>query len=174
MKTKDDIAEKVECLKRLSLFKAVVDNDAALSEVAGLLDTQKYSKGEAVVEENADAGDMLFIIKSGTVEIQKRTMQGDSYTVADLSAEMNIFFGEVALLDPDRRSATVRCKTDCTFYVLHRQQFIEYGNENPYVGLMITRELSRILCSRLRKANTDMLTLFDALVEEVEMSGGIA
>jgi CRP-like cAMP-binding protein len=86
---------------------------------------------------------------------------------------MNIFFGEIALLDPDERSATVRCKTNCDFYVLDRNQFIKYGNENPKIGLVITRELSRILCRRLRKSNNDIVTLFDALVEEVEKSGGL-
>jgi hypothetical protein len=56
--------------------------------------------------------------------------------------------------------------------MLERDKLIDYGNKNPRIGLIITRELSRILCKRLRKANTDILTLFEALVEEVEISGG--
>ena len=93
--------------------------------------------------------------------------------VTELSADMNIFFGEVALLDPDDRSATVRCKTDCEFFVLTRDKFVTYGDEHPKTGLLITREISKILCQRLRKSSADIVTLFDALVEEVEKSGGI-
>ncbi|MBD3393868.1 MAG: cyclic nucleotide-binding domain-containing protein [Chitinivibrionales bacterium] len=117
---------------------------------------------------------MLYVIKSGTVEIVKKTMQGDPYTVTELRADMNIFFGEMALLDSDKRSASVTCKTDCDFYVLKREDFLKLGEINSRASLAITRELCRILCRRLRKMNSDVITLFDALVGEVEESGGIA
>lgn len=172
MKDNKKLKEKIECLKEISLFKEIVDNQQAMQEVAELFETIAFSKGDAVVKEKIQ-GNSIFVIKSGTVEIVKQTMQGDKYVVTELSAEMNIFFGEVGLLDPDERSATVQCKTDCEFYMLEREKFLDYGNKNPLIGLIITRELSRILCKRLRKANNDILTLFDALVEEVEISGGI-
>ena len=128
--------------------------------------------GKTAIAEG-DFGEEFYIINSGTVEIVKRTRSGDPYTVAEISAEMNAFFGELALLDPDKRSATVICKTDCEFYILNRDQFTEHGNRYPRAGLLVTREISKILCRRLRKANTDMITLFDALVNEVRESGGI-
>ena len=103
----------------------------------------------------------------------KKTRPGDPYSVAELSADMNIFFGEMALLDQEKRSATVVCKRNCEFYVLNREDFIFLGNRHPSIGLVITRELSKIVCKRLRKANTDIIVLFDALVEEVTESGGM-
>jgi CRP-like cAMP-binding protein len=93
--------------------------------------------------------------------------------VTALSAAMNIFFGEVALLDPDKRSATVTCVSDCSFYLITREKFLALGERNPRLALSITRELSRIICNRLRKANADIITLFGALVEEVAESGGL-
>lgn len=167
-----DLEERIECLRKISLFKEIAYDSKAMEEVAKLFATVAYKKGENAFEEK-EYGDSIFIIKSGTVEVIKKTMQGDPYVVTELNADMNIFFGEVALLDPDERSATVHCKTDCEFLVLKRDEFVNYGNDHPMTGLLITREISKILCQRLRKSSADIVTLFDALVEEVEKSGGI-
>lgn len=167
-----ELEERIERLKNISLFKDIAGDNDAIEQIASLFEKVTYNKGSSVVKEGED-GNELYIIKSGVVEVVKTTFHGEPYTVVELSGEMNIFFGEVALLDPDKRSASVICKTDCEFYVLARDKFVKFGNENPYVGLIVTRELSTILCKRLRKANTDIITLFDALVEEVGESGGI-
>ncbi len=172
MSTGHELQEKIADLKKISLFKDIAEDAAAMENVAGLFNTVSFAKGTDVLEEGV-FGDSIFIIKSGTVLIIKKTMQGDPYVVTELNADMNIFFGEVALLDPEKRSATVRCKTDCEFYTTDKEQFTRFGDENPGIGLLITREVSRILCQRLRKSNADIVTLFDALVGEVEKSGGI-
>jgi len=172
MNQNQEITEKIENLKKISLFKDIVNTPSAMETIAKLFRTVSYNKGSDVLEEGV-FGDSIFIIKSGTVQVIKKTMQGDPYVVTELNAGMNIFFGEVALLDPEKRSATVRCKTDCAFYVLEKEEFIKFGDDNPQIGLLITREVSRILCQRLRKSSSDIVTLFDALVEEVEKSGGL-
>jgi len=172
MKPAADFEQTIECLKQISLFKEMTQDRSALEQIAKLFATVFFNKGELVIEER-QSGDSMYIIKSGTVEVIKKTKQGEPYVVVDLTADKHSFFGELALLDPDERSATVRCKTDCEFYTLQRDEFIKYGNENPLYGLLITREISKILCKRLRRSNVDIITLFDALVEEVEKSGGI-
>jgi CRP/FNR family transcriptional regulator, cyclic AMP receptor protein len=166
---------KVALLKEISLFRNLSGNDKALSELASLFTTVSYPKGYQVIVEGTESeeDDALYIIKTGTVEVIKRTRPGDPYKVAELSAGMHIFFGELVLLDKEKRSATVRCKTDCEFYKLTRTDFIALGDKNPATGLAVTRELSKIICQRLRKANNDVITLFDALVEEVAQSGGV-
>ena len=167
------IKERIDKLKKLSIFDGIKDNHDSLKNIAEILQVEKYSSSQSVISEGAD-GNSLYIIKFGTVEILKKTKHGDEYVVTELSADMNIFFGELALIDPDKRSATVRCKTDSEFYKLTRDNFIKFGDQNPVAGLAITREISKILCQRNRKSNIDILTLFDALVEEVEISGGIS
>lgn len=172
MTTTNEHRETIERLKKISLFKTVRDDPGAMDTIAELFRTISCRKGRDVLTEG-EFGDELYIIKNGTVEVRKRTLHGDTYTVTHLSAEQNIFFGEVALLDPDKRSATVTCTTDCEFYVLTREKFVEMGDKNPALGLNVTRELLRIICNRLRKANADIITLFGALVEEVSESGGL-
>ncbi len=167
-----EIGDRISRIRKISLFKGIADDTEALNALADLFMIRTLPRGKAVITEG-DFGEEFYIINSGTVEIVKRTRSGDPYTVAEISAEMNAFFGELALLDPDKRSATVTCKTDCEFYILNRTQFTDHGNRYPGAGLLVTREISKILCQRLRKANTDMITLFDALVNEVRESGGI-
>ena len=167
------IKARVGKLKKLSIFAGIKDDENSLREIAEILEVEKFSSSQAVIVEGDD-GNSLYIIKKGIVDILKKTKHGDEYVVTELSADMNIFFGELALIDPDKRSATVRCKTDSEFYKLTRERFIKFGNSNPLAGLAITREISKILCQRNRKSNVDILTLFDALVEEVEISGGIS
>jgi CRP-like cAMP-binding protein len=77
-------------------------------------------------------------------------------------------FGELSLLDRVLRSATVVAETDCRFLVIARERFHAFGDRHPAAGLVVTRRLAERLAARLRRANEDMVTLFSALVHEVE------
>ena len=165
--------EVIETFRPITLFQSISNDTEALNRIASLFIVKQYGAGSMVIREG-ETGDAMYIIKSGEVEIVKKTSAGDSYTVAKLSSNKHMFFGEMALIDDDKRSAGVVCKTDCDFYVLTRDKFYSLGDANPAIGLAITRELSKIVCNRLRKANGDIITLFDALVGEVVESGGLS
>ncbi|MBU1075822.1 MAG: cyclic nucleotide-binding domain-containing protein, partial [Spirochaetes bacterium] len=62
---------------------------------------------------------------------------------------------------------TVMADTDCDLLVIRRKDFIKLGDKYPHLGLPITREISTILASRIRKVNEDIIILFEALVGEV-------
>jgi CRP-like cAMP-binding protein len=104
----------------------------------------------------------------GKVRVEKRTPADDRYTVTFLSDEKGDFFGELGLLDADRRSATVTSETDCEVIVIERDRFLDFGNSNPAAGLEVTRRIASNLATRLRRATDDVITLFAALVHEVE------
>ena len=74
----------------------------------------------------------------------------------------------MALIDDDKRSATVLSSEDSVFIVIEKDDFEKLGNRNPEIGLPVTRVILKTLASRLRKTNEDMLTLFDALVNEIQ------
>lgn len=175
MNTAGDIREKNALLSQISLFSCIAENATALNQLSELFTTTLYCRGHAIIKEGNESNDddSLYVIKSGTVEVIKKTRPGDPYKVAELTADMHVFFGELVLLDQEKRSATVACKTDCVLYALKRADFLSFGDQYPAIGLIITRELATIICKRLRKANNDIITLFDALVEEVAQSGGV-
>ena len=106
----------------------------------------------------------------GTVEVRKRTRSGDEYTVIELKAEYNVFFGELAIISEGERSATVVTKTKCKFLVITKKDFENFCEDHPTIGLHITREILKTVAARLRKTNDDMLTIFDALVNEIKNS----
>ncbi len=156
----------VDKLRSISLFEELRNDDSAMERLVKICTIREYSRDRAVIKEN-ELGDEMFIVYRGAVEIRKRTRAGDDYTVVRLSAENNVFFGELALVDDDRRSASVFTTMDSEFIVITKKDFTRLGDQHPEVGLPITRAIARILAGRLRKTTGDMLTIFDALVTEI-------
>ena len=62
-------------------------------------------------------------------------------------------FGEVALLDRETRSATVKADEDAVCYVLTRPNFDKLTDEHPAIAVKFLSNLGRELSGRLRRAN---------------------
>ncbi len=160
----EDILQK---LSRIAIFDELKEREADLKRLLEIIRIKAYPKGAVIIREG-DIGSEMFIVYKGSVEIQKQTRAGDTYTVVKLKAENDVFFGEIALVDDDKRSATVIALEDSEFLVLNKEDFLNLGKTNPEIALPITRAIARILASRLRKTTMDMLTIFDALVNEIQ------
>ncbi len=158
--------EIVEKLKQIPLFEEIKDNPDYITSLMEICRIREYKEDEVIIKEG-DLGSEMYIVYEGGVEIKKRTRAGDDYTVVKLKAEYNVFFGELALIDDDKRSATVIAGEDSRFLVITKDNFLKLGNDQPEIGLPITRAIAKILAGRLRKTTSDMLTIFDALVNEL-------
>jgi CRP/FNR family transcriptional regulator, cyclic AMP receptor protein len=157
----------VNALKAVSFFKAFEHDEEIMVKIANMCTPRKFAAGKTIIEEG-DSGDELYVFLSGKIDILKKTLQNEKYTVISLSSDKGgVYVGELALIDDDSRSATVTAKTDCDCLVIKRKEFIKFGNDNPAIGLEITRSLASQLSAKLRKANSDVITLFSALVEEI-------
>ena len=162
-----DDRDALERLKQISLFREISANARFMEKLTEICRTRRYREGETIIKEG-EIGNEMFVVLSGGVEILKRTRAGDNYTVVSLKADDNVFFGELALIDDDKRSATVMAAVDSEFLLISKKDFLTLGNENPEIGLPITRAIAQIIASRLRKTTGDMLTIFDALVNEIK------
>ncbi len=160
-------SKKEARLKQIKLFEDFAEDPEALEKIFQLCAIKTARKGECVIQEG-DLGDSLYILLSGTVRIQKTTLQNQPYTVVILHENDNVYFGELALIDKDKRSATVVAESDITLFSLARHDFLQFCEENPYMGFKITMQIARKLSTSLRKMNKDVITLFEALVSEVE------
>ena len=140
---------------------------SAIASLSAICRVERVAKERVVVEEGS-LGESMYVLMSGAVRVEKRTPADDRYTVTFLSHEKGDFFGELGQLDSDRRSATVMAESDCEVIVIERDRFLHFGNSNPAAGLSITRRIASNLATRLRRANDDVITLFAALVHEVE------
>jgi CRP-like cAMP-binding protein len=164
--------DNTQLLKKIVLFKDFKDDPAVLKKINELFVEKKAKKGSVIIKEG-DVGDELYIIKKGSVRILKNTLQNEPYTVVLLAEEQNVFFGEIGLLLNDRRSATVVAEDDSVFLMTTRDKFKKFGESESYVALLITRQIAQILARRLFKTNQDVVTLFSALVSEIDTSGEI-
>lgn len=160
--------ELLSKIKRVEFFREFRENDEVIKKIARLCRKERFKKGSYILKEG-NAGEDLFIIIGGVISIAKKTLQKDEYTVINLDAGTRggITVGELALIDSDRRSASVIAETDCDCLVVSRKKFLKFGDDNPEIGLGITRAIASQLARSLRKANADVITLFSALVEEI-------
>jgi CRP/FNR family cyclic AMP-dependent transcriptional regulator len=162
--TKEEIINR---LKDFALFEDIAHNHDQIKRVAAILDSRHIKAGEYIMKQG-DQGEELYILMSGAVRVCKNTKQDEEYTIVDLKAEFNVFFGEIALMDSDVRSASIKVLDDCDVLVMGKDKFIELGNQYPEICLPITRTIGKKICSNLRNANNDVILLFDALVNEIQ------
>ena len=97
-------------LKSLPLFESVSDED--LQKIAPFVSEVSVSEGKHLVEEGDYAYEFM-AIEEGTAEVRR----GDQ-VLAELGA--GDFFGEMGLIDSDRRNATVIAKTPLRLITLDR------------------------------------------------------
>ena len=62
-------------------------------------------------------------------------------------------FGEMALLDRERRSATVTADGMLVCQVMQREDFEQLGNTHPRIGMTLLANIGREISMRLRNAN---------------------
>jgi len=101
-------------------------HDLSKEQLKLLIDAGTITKAEAgePLFSEGDPGDSLFVILQGSVSIH----QGKN-TLATL--EEGEFFGELALLDGEPRSADATAKDDCELLVLGRKAFLDSLNKSP-------------------------------------------
>jgi CRP/FNR family transcriptional regulator, cyclic AMP receptor protein len=162
-----DILEK---LKSIVLFSDFTNDEKRLEKCQNIMKKEKFKTSDYIIKEG-DFGDILYILYSGKVRILRNTLSNDEYTVVILDSKDHIFFGEVALIDSDRRSASVVAETDCEALSIDRKNFIKLCEDDPLMGYKIVLQIAKRISGSLRKMNKDVITLFEALVNEVE--GGI-
>jgi CRP-like cAMP-binding protein len=167
-----DKAPIIEKLRKIELFQGIKHDDERLSKLAGIVSVRQCNAGEDIIAEG-DAGSELYILNKGGVDVLKRTLDNDVFTIVTLTDTEDVFFGELALMDEELRSASVVANTHCELLVIKREDFNRLGEEDPWLGLSVTRAIGRALSRRLRKTDEDLITLFEALVGEVAESGNL-
>jgi hypothetical protein len=129
--------EKVICLKAVPMFAEA--SEEILADVAAILEEREARAGEVVLKKG-DPGDGMYVIVSGEV----RVYDGER-TITRLG-ERDIF-GELALLDPEPRLASVAAVSDTRLLRLDREGFAELMAGN----IEIVRGVLHVLCERLRR-----------------------
>ena len=164
----EDVLPKLINIQLFSDFHPDNENDLRiLRAVYDSMEVEKYPKGETIIEEGK-IGDDFYILYSGKVHISRKTPAGDKIALADLSSDMNIFFGETALISDDPRTATVTALTDCRCIALSSTKFLELCDKEPLLGYRVLLHLAQRMAKTIRDTNSDKATLYEALFNEIE------
>jgi CRP-like cAMP-binding protein len=152
-------------LKSLPMLQGISDED--LAYLSTLVHEHKTSAGEDIIKEG-DSGSDMYILTEGSVDIIKTTVYGEPFVVATLDASMHCVFGEMAMIDNDKRSATVRAKTACTTLSIDRKGFDEFCDSRPSSGVKLLRLIGINLVRNIRAENNNLRLVYQALIEEIE------
>ncbi len=124
-------------LARLPLFANV--GKRQLRRIAGLAEVREFAPGDPVVQKS-DAADGFYLILGGRAKVveppQARPLKTGDY------------FGEMALLDGEPRSATVVAVGELQTMRLPRRPFIRLLQQEPTIAIALLQELGK----RVRRA----------------------
>ncbi len=159
-------------LRKIVLFRDLSEDE--MEEVLSRTQTRTFP-AEAIIIEEGEMGDSMFIMLSGEVAITKRLILGLAKDIPQervmnrLKAEDGFYFeemtlfGEMTLLENEPRSATVTARSECVLIELHRRDFLDLIQSRPDLGLKLLLRMAQGLSARLRKTSKDVVKLTTAL-----------
>lgn len=148
-------------LKSIPLFKELTKRD--LSYLINIIHNRTFVPGEFIFNQG-DPGIGLYLIREGEVEIERTNEHNEKKNLATFSK--GDFFGELALVDGEKRSASAIAKTECRVSVIFKPDLDEFIEKYPRKGIKILTGISSIVALRLRKLNEDYFNLQYNLPEE--------
>jgi CRP-like cAMP-binding protein len=120
--------------------------------------------GQFVFREG-QAGDDMYIIESGLIEIVRQVRGNDPIAVL----EPGDFFGEMAILEDQPRFAGARAKGNCRLLKIDRAAFGELLQQNFEIAVRIMRKLAMRLRrteQNLQQVSTELIDLKKRLTSE--------
>ena len=131
------IVERVAALNRTKIFADLPDY--ALAEVAQIVEEQTFAAGERIIEEGALEA-WMFILVEGRARV---AIKGVNFSAIGPGNSV----GELAILDPAPRAATVTAIDPCLLFRLDQIPFQEVMQEQPQVMTALLTMLVRLVRS---------------------------
>jgi sulfate permease, SulP family len=131
----------------------------ALEFLGGCTEERAYDAGQTIFR-MGDSGDELFLIRRGTVRIVLQLEGGRRYNLTAFGR--GDFFGDMAFLDNDKRSADAVAVLPAEVFVISRSRFDDIVKRHPHVGVRVFALLSKALAIRLRYANNELRAAHEA------------
>lgn len=141
-------------LRAVELFRWLLPDE--LSVLTGHMERRQFPKGEIIFSQGSPGSD-LYIIRSGRVEI---SLNRGGMVVVLTELDENAFFGELAWLTEQTRSATARALTPVVVYSISRSTFLDLYDRSPGVAGKLLRALAESLSDRILATNAQLETHF--------------
>ena len=136
---KREIDRRLEMLRGVDLFTVLSEDE--MTQIAEQLQYAPFARGDVITRQGSVAH-WLYIIMFGEAEVRFEPEHSAPQLISTLRAGQ--FFGEMALLTGDTRSATVVAKTDVECYRLEGKAFQGLLLKRPEIA----EGMSRVISSR--------------------------
>ncbi len=159
---------RTRALAQVPLFKGLE------LEVLSVLDKECEHvslAGGADLFRQGDAGDALYVVLSGRLEVVSEPAAGERVVVGELTRGACV--GEMSLLTGARRSASVRAIRDCELLRIENSRFAGFLGTHPQVGAALARTLAERLAdttaavSEARRERVATIAVVPLLGEEL-------
>ena len=145
----------VDCLMEIPLFDGLRGTD--LNTLAKHMNYFELEKNDILFREG-DLGDFMCFILAGELQVLKESSEsGQKILIATLTKNRSI--GEMSVIDNTNRSATAKASARSKIIALTKRGFDLIINENPKIGIIILKQISRLMSMNLRKTSTQLTDL---------------
>ncbi len=141
-------------LHEIDLFKG--RKAETLQALEACMEKRAYKSGEKIFK-RGDTDDVLYLVRRGAVRIMLQLDETQWRHVGTFGR--GNFFGEIAFLDGQARSADAIASTDTELFALSRKQFDGLAEEHKRMAINLLEGLARVLAIRLRYANAELHVL---------------
>jgi len=135
-----DMKEITGQLQSIDLFKTMEASD--LEALIASMQEETCPEG-TVLFQAGDAGDTMYIIRSGRIRIYTHDLNARQITLTHHG--QNEIFGELSLIDQRPRSASAAVVETLKVFTLRREDLLKLLNDRPQIGLAMIRSLTHLL-----------------------------
>ncbi|MET1077992.1 MAG: cyclic nucleotide-binding domain-containing protein [Pseudomonas sp.] len=141
-----------DMLMDCGLFDTLLPAEA--QSAAGYFSISKMTQ-DTVIFREGDAGTFMCILHQGRISVRKSNSSEQLVEFATL--RNGRAFGEMAVLDGERRSATCVAATDCVLLILAKDSLEKMLQEAPRPAAKVIRAIAVALSKRLRMADGQLV-----------------
>ena len=142
--------KKIELLQSVALFWDLSEEE--LGYISEKMIARHYKSGNYIFLEDSE-GEQCFFVVQGSVKVTRLSKDGREVILAMLNE--GEFFGEMALLDGESRSANVIALEETEVLTLNREDFLVVLHDYPQIAIQLLKEMA----DRLRKSDRQIASL---------------
>jgi CRP-like cAMP-binding protein len=131
---------------------------SALKEIQKISDEKNFKQGEIIFKEG-DIHPNFYLILKGTVEISKKTTDGNSKVIAEIGE--GEFLGEGALSGTTKKPATAVATSDVIAMSISVESFEKLMEKDPKTVVDFLLSVLAGANNRLAETNTNLMALYE-------------
>lgn len=162
-----DKSDLQEILQGIPMFAELSKRDFPM--LFNIIHNRSYVAQEYIFYQG-DPGIGLYIIREGEVRIVRKLDSGEIIPLAKFKD--GDFFGELALVDDEKRSASAIADSDVKLAVIFKPDLDEFISRFPKKGVKILQGISHVVAVRLRQLNEENIKLQSSIKKYSENKHG--